>query len=219
MVATDEEILEWARLQPLVGEQGIPWLPASWREALWQRSLESVLAEPMSTLPGVDTFRARLLRQDVLDAFGVGPLHGFLTAIIWGCGTGARNRARMLRVFSENDDVERRIADAVEVFAHAGPAEAWDAIRVENRLKYLGVAFGTKVAHFARMAQPPKAEPPIPLIADVNVELALGSPVTSDRDAYIDYCERAASLCGLLEGSRRRPDQIEYALFCVGKSR
>ncbi len=220
---TDEAILTEARGADFVGLQSVNWYPDSWKRAIASLDPTQALTQAIDALPGVagsaPRERASLSRQDVLARFANGaPIDGYLAAIIWGCGTGARNRSRMLKVFRDNDRVIDRIDSMVGAFRKADPETAWSSILGGHRLKWLGIAFGTKVAYFAALASRGADDRDLPLIADANVAKALGEPVTTDVTTYIAYCNRARLLADALTGERSRADQVEYALFRLGRN-
>jgi hypothetical protein len=219
MAMTDEELLEVAAKAAPVSTQVIRWRPESWRRHVERQGLMPLLEEPLSAAPGATSRpEGRISREDVVESFARGTeLDAYVAAIVWGCGSRARNRGRMLRVFRENERVVDTIQKMVRALRDADPAKAWDVLVSEHHLNWLGIAFGTKVAYFAALSSDSRLEGPVPLIADANVGAALGTRVTKDRGAYIDYCERAWALSRDLDETRRRPDQIEYALFDEGR--
>jgi hypothetical protein len=215
----DRTILAEARALDPVSDHGVNWYPASWQRAIERRELNETLGGLLRKMPGFDTQgQSRITRAQVVECFARSSAEGYFAAIIWGCGTGARNRARMLKVFSDpqNEVVLERIDRLVDELKLADPGTAWNVITRTHRLKWLGVAFGTKIAYFAALSGPNRMRRPLPLIADAMVRKALCLPVTTSVDAYVEYCRHAARLAEQLEGDFSRPDQIEYALFKLG---
>lgn len=214
---SEQALLDTARdLCPVV-QHSVNWYPHSWFEAVADLQDAARITDSLASLRGdAESLRIPITRQQVVARFAESSLDGYIATIVWGCGTDARNRARMLRVFRESDDILARIDALVLSLNGATPGEAWDAITVTRRLKWLGPAFGTKVAYFAGLASSPSSGP-WPLIADATVAAALGAPVNHNRAVYVGYCERAWLLRDQLKGPRRRPDQVEYALFKLGQ--
>lgn len=214
---TDDQLISVALDLDPVSSHSVNWYPSSWLEDLdarakvpeLRRATERIASDLKAPMSG----RSPISRADVVRQFEQSRgIDAYLASIIWGCGTGARNRYRMLRVLAENDDVVSKIEQLVAACATAGRADAWNILLTTHRLKHLGIAFGTKVAYFAALAaRGPNAG--IPLIADGNVAIATGEPVTRRKDAYLAYCARADELATQLKGERQRPDQIELALF------
>lgn len=217
---TDDEIVDRARECGLVSDHSVRWHPTSWATKINERPETGVLLLPLARIVEAcadrdSRGRAPITRQDVVEHFARSPLDGYLAAIIWGCGSGARNRARMLRVFVDNDDVLLRIDALVAACRDAHPAQAWDYIKHTHHLHRLGIAFGTKVAYFAALSSRGPGARDLPLIADANVRTALGSAVTANKQCYVAYCVRAEKLAAQLPGVRGRADQVELALFLV----
>jgi len=214
---SDSQVLETAAAIEPVLEQKVNWYPATWRSALDRHALGAMLASVLERMPDAAAVgQGHVTRRNVLGCFEVGPVEGYLAAMVWGCGTSAINIGRMLRVFNANEEPLKRITEMVAALEGADAGRAWDVIASQHRLKMLGPAFGTKVAYFTALAHPPAEGAVYPLIADARVAAMLGSPVTRQRDAYVAYCSRAYALSCQLPSELRRADQIEYALFKLG---
>ncbi len=87
----------------------------------------------------------------------------------------------------------------------------------DAKIAYLGPSFATKILYFAAFAAGPPGRP-TPLIADALVARALGVR-RFGRQSYVAYCTDAQHASGELAGERRRADQVELALFELGKQR
>lgn len=204
-----------------VSEHKILWNSEKWKEGLRKDSVNQFLPPLESVIDHVDSSngpRLTISRDQVEKCFAVGPLVGYLAAIIWGCGETV-NRVRMLRVLRENDNVSQRIHDLVTACASATPSSAWDILHTApHKLHRLGMAFGSKVAYFAALAARGPETPSLPLIADRYVAVAWAQPITRRKESYVAYCQAAAEIAPQLDIGKRRPDQVEYALFGMGKA-
>ena len=203
-----------------VAVQRVGWLPESWRER-WQRdklprfdALELVIAE--WELHGTirRTFISGLADPEVL----------FIASMAWGFGDDARGLHRVSEML-RRERVERPplevVADIVTPSRDNGAAAGFSALFLNGRTRVhgLGIAFGTKLIHFAGYNQAPD---PQPLILDLNVwrgAQAL-SPIPPVPDpqrhctsaAYERYCSWASS--AVLDTT---PRVIEYTLFQGGR--
>lgn len=159
-------------------------------------------------------------RRHVLNQ-GRDPVGLFVAAMIWGFGDRGYGPWRVARILERAGDVNA-LASHIGGLAGAarhGPAAAWDAMHGEHKLFGLGPAFATKITYFAAVAEW-SGSSQIPLIADLNTSWAMWDLVEVARSVqrrgsyltYVDLAHRWADVSGC------RPDDIERALFEVGKT-
>jgi hypothetical protein len=151
-----------------------------------------------------------------------GRRHLLTAALIWGTGTRARSVARHARVFAESSprDIDARLEAAMGILREEGAVAAYYALNNEQRIRFLGPAFFTKVLYFAGHERCVGAWRP--LILDRFVALALraadpgekwrgGGWTTPRYSRYLALAHDHAQRAGVL------PDQMEAAWFAQGK--
>lgn len=206
----------------------------SWNPQLWQGVWEDSSGGPgPSRLPGRETLdlvdaevrRSRTIRRSWLRGLADGDPVTFLVATtIWGFGSFSRG-PRFLRAMlgeQRSDDGLNTVITSIVEAARRSPAEGFGSLfngRGRPRISHLGIAYGTKVLHFAGYGH---AEPG-PLVLDRRVWAAATTledkpPIPNPtryttRHAYQAYCESAA---GIAYDQQVEPALVEYALFQHG---
>ncbi|MEN1889262.1 hypothetical protein [Streptomyces mirabilis] len=151
-----------------------------------------------------------------------GRRHLLTTALVWGSGTKARSVARHARIFTSSSvsDIDAHLAAALGVLRQEGAVRAYFAFNNDDRIKFLGPAFFTKVLYFAGHDHP--VGPWRPLIldsvvaralraADAGVKWPRGGWTTPRYSRYLSLAHDLAGEAGVL------PDQVEAALFSHGR--
>lgn len=206
----------------------------SWNPQLWQRVWEEPPGGSRSSmLPGRMTLdlidaevrRNRTIRRSWLRELADGDPVTFLVATtIWGFGSFSRG-LRFLRAMlgeQRSDDGLSTVITSIVDASRRGAAEGFGSPfdgRGRPRISHLGIAYGTKVLHFAGYGH---AEPG-PLVLDRRVWAAATTlddkpPIPNParyttRHAYQAYCEWAA---GIAYDQHVEPALVEYALFQHG---
>lgn len=95
-----------------------------------------------------------------------GRRHLLTASLVWGSGTKARSVARHSRIFASSSvaEIDAHLAASLEVLRREGAVRAYFTFNNDERIKFLGPAFFTKVLHFAGHDRP--VEPWRPLILD-----------------------------------------------------
>lgn len=205
-----------------------------WNPQLWQQVWEKPSGRPQSSmLPGreaLDLIDAEVsasgtIRRSWLRGLADDDPVIFLVATtIWGFGSfsrGLRFLRAMLGEHRANGGLDTVISSIIEA-ARQSPAEGFGSLfdgAGRPRISHLGIAYGTKVLHFAGYGH----VQPGPLVLDKRVWVAGttldGNPPIPDparyttRNAYQAYCEWAAAIA---HDQEVEPAQVEYALFRHG---
>lgn len=198
-------------------DQAVRWKPANWHAPRLQRSA-AVAAEHSS--PG-DDGELLLDRRHVLKiASSVDdPVVSFVAAMIWGHGVRGYGARRVDDILAAAGKGLNARLDGIAAAARQDAAAAWDAFTTTHKLAGLGPAFGSKFAYFVAFAEGlPKVALP-PLIVDLNTSWAMWDLVqlarsVERRDGYLDYVRLVMDWAG----SDWRPDEIEWALFKIGRN-
>ncbi|WP_234538374.1 hypothetical protein [Streptomyces shenzhenensis] len=216
-----------------------PGIPVPSRDEVLGQAIPFDRARWLTRLPSVDWWPPELddcptvagrRRVDRNTVFAVarrsdtveGRRHLLTAALVWGTGTKARSVARRADIFAaaSAEDIDARLQAALGTLREEGPVAAYYAFNNDQRIKYLGPAFFTKVLYFA--AHEPGAAAWRPLILDRFVALALRAEDTGEKwrtsgwttpcyGRYLSFAYERAQRAGVL------PDQIEAALFAHGK--
>lgn len=198
-------------------DQTVRWKPAGWSAPLLRRPA-AVAAEHSSPGEGAELL---LDRRQVLEITSSvdDPVVSFVTAMIWGHGVRGYGARRVEDILSSAGTSLHVRLDGIVAAARQDAAAAWDAFATSHKLAGLGPAFGSKFAYFVAFAEgPPKTAMP-PLIVDINTSWAMWDLVrlarsVERRDGYLEYVRLAVDWAA----SDRRPDEIEWALFEIGKA-
>ncbi|MGW1541376.1 8-oxoguanine DNA glycosylase OGG fold protein [Streptomyces sp. NPDC002309] len=171
--------------------------------------------------------RARVDRSTVFDISRradtvEGRRHLLTASLVWGSGTKARSVARHTRIFTSSSasDIDAHLAAVLRVLRREGAVRAYFAFNNDERIKFLGPAFFTKVLYFAGHDHP--VGPWRPLIldsvvarslraADAEVKWSRGGWTTPRYGRYLSLAHDYAGVAGVL------PDQVEAALFSHGR--
>lgn len=122
-----------------------PQPPSSWSRPSWLRSYPqhhaflSALPEPID--------RAEAARHAAHARTAEGAEQAFLVAMIWGYGPVGYGPWRTARVLTDNTRAAERLAKVARIAQDHGGAAAFRDL-ADKRLRYLGVAFGTKYLRF-----------------------------------------------------------------------
>jgi hypothetical protein len=144
-----DELREAARLWREAGRP--PQRGISWSVRTWTRTFP----EHAAFLEELATLDNGVARADVIarcaDAH-TGPeaaQKAFLVAMIWGYGPAGYGAFRTQRVLSANEGAPQTLADVAKVARDAGGPTAFEWLAASgHRLRWLGVAFGTKYLYF-----------------------------------------------------------------------
>jgi hypothetical protein len=205
--------------------------PIGWKRARWEPVWKG-----NAHLPGRDVLyeidrevdRHTTVRPSWLRGLADGdPTRLLVASTIWGFGNfskGPRFLGRMLGGQRSDSAIPDVLADIVSA-AKSGASEGFSALfdaRGRSRMSHLGIAFGTKLLHFAGYDSPAR---PRPLVFDARVWRAtrrvrgcpdLPSPtgyVRSDQyDAYCSWAEQVADAA--MNGIELAT--VEYLLFDYG---
>jgi hypothetical protein len=202
-------------------DHSVRWNAKAWVEAEpWSSGTRARLRDLAKTLDDGTSKDGwvQISRKDVFSRADLGWLDLFLAAMAWGFGVRGYGWYRTGHIIRKAGDVA--VARAVEQLASAGrvgSSAAWQAWspRGEAKLEGLGSAFASKVAYFAAFDRVSERGP---LICDINTAWALwalggiwDSRATADLySQYVAWSEHWAVEL------RRRPDDIERALFTIG---
>lgn len=152
------------------------------------------------------------------------PVELFLVSMAWGYGNVGYGPSRVAKILTQ-PEAQVKLATIVGATRTHGAAAGWKALLRTDRIKGLGMAFGTKLLYFSGYSQ---AHRPPPLILDAFVRRALyrqldpTAPAIDPKmparslvhlDDYLRYLELAEASSDRL-GS---PEVLEYALFDLGK--
>lgn len=205
-------------------KQEITWNPAMWAP-MWegggpQPPGHEALGLIADEVDANDTIRRSWLRQ----LANGDPIVFLVATTIWGFGNFNRG-PRFLRAMLTDRRTDDAIADVVTSIVAASRQSPGDGFRAlyddhgRARVSHLGIAFGTKVVHFAGYDHAPVK----PLVLDKRVWTAstqldqpapVPDPTKYTRGAqYQEYCEWAAATASRLGVE---PAVVEYALFARG---
>ena len=164
--------------------------------------------------------RKSLISREQVVSFGETPEKLFIASMVFGYGDRGYGAWRVARICSRVSRDELINAFEAQYAAAAMSADAsWKSHTGSARLKYFGPAFATKFAYFAELRQ--RAEFPIPLIADANTSKAVNKYFGISESAkvevsYLQYVDKACEIAAEI-GGNTRPDDVERALFEIGK--
>jgi len=211
------------RYGPSPDAQAVSWDREKW-EKVWSDApqlpggavLDRIEAE--ATGSGAGTIRRSWIRE-LADHDSV----QFLAAsTIWGFG-GFEGRGRTwLQQMLQTPDVEAVTQSIIEA-SRRSPREGFSSLfrGGRTRIKYLGIAFGTKLVHFAGYDH----AKPQPLILDKRVyasavRLGLTDVIPNPETyttglEYETYCAWAAEVAAAHGTRGVEPQAVEYALFAA----
>ncbi len=154
-------------------EHGEPPQRASrWSRGSWLRYFPVHHAFLDSLPDGID--RDEATRHAAGAVTSEGAERAFLAAMIWGYGPVGYGPWRTARVLTENPHASERLAEVARVARDRGGVAAFREL-AKTRLRYLGVAFGTKYLRFVTAALSQDAAP----ILDAVVHGGLPSASTT----------------------------------------
>jgi hypothetical protein len=209
-----EEIkLSIERFGPVM-EQSIHWYPHTWARS--QKLREEILE--LQTHCNIAGRKSSISREQVL-SFGETPEKLFIASMVFGYGDRGYGAWRVMRVRNLVSGGEFIKAIQGQYAAASSPGDSWNSHTGSERLKFFGPAFATKFAYFSALQQ--GAEFPIPLIADANTSKAVNKYFGISESAkvevsYLQYVDKAREIATEIGGSIR-PDDVERALFTLGK--
>lgn len=201
--------------------QPITWRRANW-ESVWEENPELPGRE---VLDAIDTEvagdGAGSIRRAWVRSLADGDPVVFLAAsTIWGFGNYVRRGRPSLQSMLRTPDVDTIVTDIIAA-ARTDAGDGYSALfaRRRTRISSLGIAFGTKVVHFAGYDH----ATPRPLVLDARVYAAVQSlepsaPVPDPSRyttgaQYRTYCEWAGEIAAR---NHVESEHVEYALFLHG---
>ena len=197
-------------------DQAVRWNPARWSAPRLRRPA-AIAAEHSSAGKGGELL---LDRRQVMKiaASADDPVVSFVATMIWGHGVRGYGARRVEDILSSAGTSLHGRLDGIAAAARQDAAAAWDAFMTTHKLVGLGPAFASKFAYFdAFAAGPPRTSLP-PLIVDLNTSWAMWDLVqlarsVERRDGYLEYIRLVVDWAA----TDWRPDEIELALFEIGK--
>jgi hypothetical protein len=75
-------------------------------------------------------------------------VEAFIASMVWGFGSTGYGVYRTNRILTVNPDAPERLHSVAQILTSDGPVEGYRAMANEQRLKWLGPAFGTKYLYF-----------------------------------------------------------------------
>lgn len=217
-VGLAEQVERWTEED--LDRQRVGWLPRAWVEQWNERALPrlDVVESLVSEYEKFGTIRRSFV------AGQADPVALFISAMAWGFGDDARGLyrvTRMLEVERDGGDPLAVVHDVVAATRSDGAAAGFRSLFRDGRSRVmgLGIAFGTKLLHFAGTGY---SLDPVPLILDLNVWkgsrlLGPGIPVPDPRRyctsaAYEGYCSWAQHAVAGTSGAL-----VEFTLFQGGR--
>ncbi|SHL63726.1 8-oxoguanine DNA glycosylase OGG fold protein [Actinacidiphila paucisporea] len=194
------------------------WIPRLPDPTWWPAALDECPVE--GRWPKVD--RETVFRIAEKADSVVGRRHLLVASLVWGSGTRARTVSRRALIFrgSPPEDIDARLTAALAVLLTRGAGEAYRALNNDQRIRYLGPAFFTKVLYFAGHEA---AADPRPVILDSVVTRALragdGVDASWRKNGWTtpQYEQYLAAVRAYADHRAVLPDQVEAALFARGK--
>lgn len=130
--------------------------PITWRRDRWVASQGEA-----SRYPHVASFRSVLealpnpIGRDDVRAYArhaidspTDAAEAFVASMVWGFGRTGYAVFRTNRILATSPDAADRLHHIAKVLSDEGPVEGYRAMANQQRLKWLGPAFGTKYLHF-----------------------------------------------------------------------
>lgn len=194
-----------------VQNQTVPWKPDAWRHTFlgYEKAFEDLIGH-VEAIGGIK-------RDYVHERAGGDPVELFLLSMAWGYGTVGYGPSRVSRILRQ-PSAPSELAAIVRATREHGAEEGWKALLHTHRIKYFGMAFGTKLLYFAGYSTESR---PRPLILDAFVRRALHKLTDLDMPSkglvHLDDYRRYLNLAEQSAGEDRGPDVLEYALFELGK--
>lgn len=136
-------------------QDGIGWRAKQWLPAPAKYPRVAALADLIRTLPNpvrrtdvaVLGSRAAKSPKEAVQAF--------VASMVWGFGDTGYGAFRVNRILASDPYAAGKLYKVAQVLADAGPVEGYQVMANEQRLKWLGPAFGTKYLHFCSSADDP----------------------------------------------------------------
>ncbi len=201
------------------GQEPIPWprdrwLPAPGAHPRYPnvagfRDLLEALPNPI----GRDDVRAHARRAGDSPAAA---LDAFVASMVWGFGRTGYAVFRTNRILAANPDAGQRLHHIAKVLTDEGPLEGYRAMANQQRLTWLGPAFGTKYLHFCSDAHQPA------LVLDDLVATWLnehcGTRLRPTRWSTAQYERYLTDMAAWSDG-RCTPTELETLVFVAEASR
>lgn len=195
--------------------------PVGWNRAMWEKVWAADLLAGRETLDLIDAEVAAngTMRRSWLMGLTDTPVVFLVASTIWGYGNYGRRGVPALKAMLQTPnvtDVTNDIIRASRIDCASGFSALFD--NGKSRIRQLGIAFGTKVVHFAGYEH---ADPP-PLILDKRVYNAgqvLNLSAIPDPEAFTTGAQYGAYCEWANDAAKRHqvaPCVVEYVLFQYG---
>lgn len=226
-----DELVERYRGHDL-DRQSISWNPDMWRR-VWDEPGPSAGTEELPGRRVLQLIAAEVAANDgafrrswLLQLADGDPVEFLAATVIWGYGNFGRGLPALRAMLGERKTAEDvgAVVTSLVAASRRSPAEGFRALfddRGRTRIARLGIAFGTKVVHFAGYRHADIA----PIILDKRVWTAAQSLSSAPRvpnptryttgPAYEGYCAWAGEVAAR---HQVEPAMVEYALFQHGGS-
>ncbi|MEV8371903.1 hypothetical protein AB0P21_04150 [Kribbella sp. NPDC056861] len=196
---------------------GQPQPPTRWMPRQWLRRMPE-RADYLQSLPNPIT-RSDVAAQFVgADQSEETAVRAFLAAMVWGYGRIGYGAYRTMGVLAGTERADARLLETLQVARSSGGMAGFEYM-ARNRLKGLGVAFGTKYLYFCMAGTDAETLPPAPILDSVVCDwLAVHDGwrpqigYWKPRD-YNRYCERVRDWAIELEQPQ---GTVEYLMFAGG---
>ena len=217
-------------------QEGMRWYTTSWRKWLGAQPACADVLKVIEADSKQPEWAFEIDREDVHNLAGAGdPLTTFIASQVWGHGDsgygayrvatalGLTDKGRLSTTFEQSLD---KLTKAYEVCQDDGAVVAYRYLVNDGKMPMLGTAFLTKYLYFIPQTSLQKA-----LILDALVKEAAAKHVsdrlrqkvdgygrqTATYKNYLDVVDEVVALLSSEYGLPCRPDDVEVALFNLGR--